>query len=129
MDGYQKDAFSRHHQELAGTIGNHISISLENAMLHEKAYKMAMEDALTGIGNRHRFQMEGRNLLESAIRSQSELSVIILDIDHFKVVNDRYGREEFVLILPETGNTQALNAAERVRTRRFLPIPEHHQIP
>ncbi len=146
LDGYEKNVFTEHHLELAGTIGHHISIALENAMLHEKAYKMAMEDALTGIGNRHRFQMEGRIMLQGAVRTESELALIILDIDHFKSVNDRfghatgdkilervaaicskeirsidllarYGGEEFVILLPETGEKEALVAAERIRRK------------
>lgn len=144
LDGYKKDNFTNHHRELAQTIGDNISIALENSMLHERAYKMAMEDGLTGIGNRHRFQMEGRFLFESAIRSGSPLSLAMLDIDHFKRVNDRYGHdkgdlvlqkiagicsqelrvidliaryggEEFVLVLPETNKSEAFTAIDRLR--------------
>ena len=136
LDGYKHDKFTKHHLELAEIVGIHIAIALENSMLHEKAYKMATEDALTGIGNRHRFQMEGRLLFETAIRTESKLSLAIMDIDRFKDVNDefghdvgdqvliriaaalsaevrridllaRYGGEEFVLILPGSEEDEA----------------------
>ena len=94
LDGYRKKMFSKHHLELAETIGDHIAISLENSMLHEKAFKMATQDALTEIGNRHSFQMEGRLLFETAIRSESPLSLVIMDIDRFKSVNDDFGHDK-----------------------------------
>ncbi|MBN2627908.1 MAG: diguanylate cyclase [Spirochaetales bacterium] len=144
MDGYVRNRFDSHHLELAGIIGQHIAIAMENALLHEKAFKLAMEDALTGLGNRHRMSMEGRFLFESAIRNGQEISFAMLDIDHFKKVNDSYGHdvgdiilkkiarilrksirassllarfggEEFVVIMPKTGRTEALNAMERIR--------------
>jgi len=155
LDGYEKNQFSCHHMELAEIIADHISIALENAMLHEKAYKMAMEDALTGIGNRHRFKMEGRLLFETAIRSETTISIAMLDIDHFKVVNDRfghdkgdlvlkeiaricsreirlidlvarYGGEEFVLVLPGTGAPEAFTAVDRLR--RIIEKSSHPEI-
>ena len=144
MDGYVRNQFDSHHLELAGIIGQHIAIALENALLHEKAFKLAMEDALTGLGNRHRMSLEGRFLFESAIRNGQEISFAMLDIDHFKKVNDSYGHdvgdiilkkiarilrksirassllarfggEEFVVIMPETGQKEAVSAMERIR--------------
>ncbi len=144
MDGYSKNQFDSHHLELAATIGNHISIALENAMLHEKAYRLAMEDALTGLGSRHRMTMEGRFLFETAIREGKEISFAMLDIDLFKNVNDtfghdvgdvilrkiagilrthiravcllaRFGGEEFIVIMPNTGSRSALAGMERIR--------------
>lgn len=145
LDHSEKETFNSHHLELAGIIGDHIAIALENSLFHESAYKMAMEDSLTGAGSRHRLQVEGRLLIETAIRNQSCLSVALVDIDRFKVVNDefghstgdiilkriadkcmqilrvtdlfvRYGGEEFVIIFPETEEAEALNALERIRT-------------
>jgi diguanylate cyclase (GGDEF)-like protein len=107
---------------------------------------MAMFDSLTGVGSRHRFQIEGRLLYETAFRSRHPLSVMMMDIDHFKPVNDtyghdagdailrrcaqewakelrttdllaRYGGEEFVILLPETSLASTLLLAERMRER------------
>lgn len=146
MDSFETDFFSRRQLMLAGTIGDHISIALDNARMHEKTYQMAMEDALTGIGSRHRFQIEGRLLYENAKRSEHVISVAMLDVDHFKKFNDtfghdvgdevlrriaqvcsaelrttdllaRYGGEEFVVLFPETEIDEAITALERVRER------------
>jgi diguanylate cyclase (GGDEF)-like protein len=144
LDGYSKNQFNNHHLELAKIIGDHISIALENAMLHEKAYKEAMEDSLTGLANRRRMELEGRLIFERAARKNCSLSFVMLDIDYFKKVNDnhghdkgdivlktisrisqeclraasflaRYGGEEFILILPETTSNEAFEAVERIR--------------
>ncbi|MDC7220844.1 MAG: diguanylate cyclase [Spirochaetales bacterium] len=145
LDCYSKDHFTKHHLEMAEIVGDHLSIALENAMLHEKAYKLAMEDALTGLGSRHRMEMEGRLIFERAIRKKNVLTIAMLDIDFFKKINDTYGHdkgdevlksvsgliksqvrgtsllarfggEEFVLILPETSGENAYRAVERIRT-------------
>ena len=123
-----------------------VSASIENIALHELVSEQAVTDELTGLSNNRRF----RELIDKeAARAQRfghDLSLIILDIDDFKQVNDtyghlqgdevlrvvgqvldlesrgvdepaRYGGEEFAVALPETGLTGALEVAERVRTR------------
>lgn len=137
-------AYTEHHLLLAGTIADHIAIALENARLHEETYRMAMTDALTGIGSRHRFQIEGRFLYEKALRRRHAISVAMIDVDRFKSVNDTYGHdagdivlkeislaiagelrstdllarfggEEFVVLFPEEGRSDAEAAVERMR--------------
>ncbi|MGL1891604.1 MAG: diguanylate cyclase [Spirochaetaceae bacterium] len=144
LDGYTKNHFSKRHLELSEIIGDNIAIALENALSHEKAYKMAMEDALTGLGSRHRLQIEGRLLFEAAIRGKNSISVVMIDIDFFKNVNDlyghdvgdnvlkklansfqndiretdlltRYGGEEFLLLMPNTDLDEATVVTERIR--------------
>lgn len=106
--------------------------------------EMAMRDQLTGLFNRHSLAEIAPKLLHQALRKQSPLSVIILDLDHFKAINDqfghqtgdavlaetgqflqknlrkgdyaaRFGGEEFVLILPDTALEGALLKAENLR--------------
>ncbi len=137
LDSFRKNAYRDHHVELAGVTAVHVAIAIENARLHEQAYQMAMEDALTGAGSRYRFRIEGRIMLETARRSEYSIAAIMFDIDHFKKVNDkyghqsgdevlklisgavkqelravdlfaRYGGEEFVIILPEADEKAAL---------------------
>jgi diguanylate cyclase (GGDEF)-like protein len=146
LDHLEKNQFNKHQLELAEIVGDHIATALENSQLHERTYKMAMEDALTGIGSRHRLQMEGRLLFESAIRSESSLSLAILDIDKFKDVNDTFGHdigdlvlkriadtcaqeiritdllarlggEEFIILLPDTTEDKAFQIIDRIRTK------------
>jgi diguanylate cyclase (GGDEF)-like protein len=129
--------------ELARTMANEAAMALENARLYEDARKLADRDPLTGFYN-HRFLHE--RMGEEVVRSQRgrrPLSVLMLDLDDFKLVNDtfghlfgdrvltwaaevirstlrqsdiaaRYGGDEFALILPETDADEARHAAERI---------------
>ena len=129
--------------ELARTMANEAAMALENARLYEDARKLADRDPLTGFYN-HRFLHE--RLGEEVVRSRRgyrPLSVLMLDLDDFKLVNDtfghlfgdgmlrftaelirstlrgsdvpaRYGGDEFAVILPETDADDARRAAERI---------------
>lgn len=112
---------------------------------HDKLIERANTDSLTGLHNHQYFQERLRSELKRAERYGRPLSVIMLDIDDFKVLNDthghpigdsvlqevariltegarsdidvvcRYGGEEFAIILPETNSVDAAAVAERIR--------------
>jgi diguanylate cyclase (GGDEF)-like protein len=128
---------------LARTMTHEAAMALENARLYETARKLADRDPLTGFFN-HRYLHE--RLAEEvvrAVRTRQPLSVVMLDLDDFKLVNDtlghvygdrvlvhvsnlirstlrksdvaaRYGGDEFALILPETDREAAAHAARRI---------------
>ena len=106
--------------------------------------RQAFTDPLTQLYNRRYFMTESNLAIEKAQISKEPLSVIILDIDHFKAVNDQYGHkagdlvlesvasafhefsrskdliarfggEEFIFLLPNTNQIQAYDCAERIR--------------
>ncbi|HEX7222724.1 MAG TPA: diguanylate cyclase [Candidatus Limnocylindrales bacterium] len=130
--------------ELGRTMANEAAIALENARLYEEARALADRDRLTGFYN-HRYLHErfGEEIVR-AQRSRQELSVLMLDLDDFKIVNDtfghlfgdevlawtaevirsalrmsdiaaRYGGDEFAVLLPDTSHDAALLVAERIR--------------
>lgn len=146
LDSFETGVYTPHDLEIADIIAGHVAIALENARLHEKAYELAMIDALTGVGSRHRFQLEGRLIFESAKRTDRGVAVAILDLDHFKAVNDtyghdagdlvlkriagtcheetratdlfaRYGGEEFIFVLGDADSETVMTVLERIRSR------------
>ncbi len=122
----------------------HLIYPLRNALLYQAALKSAQVDGLTGTNNRAALDQTMLRELELARRHHHAMSLLILDVDHFKVINDtyghsagdyvlramvtcikeclrscdmlfRYGGEEFALLLSETEAEGAHQVAERVR--------------
>jgi diguanylate cyclase (GGDEF)-like protein/PAS domain S-box-containing protein len=138
------EAISESHQRLAVTAAEHIALALANLRLRETLRSQSIQDPLTGLFNR-RYMEETLDLeLARAIRAQRPVAVIMLDMDHFKSLNDangheagdallrelagalkarvregdiacRFGGEEFVLILPEAPLELATRRAEDLR--------------
>ncbi len=111
---------------------------------YQESVSMAVTDGLTRLYNRHYLDTHLKNLVRQAAEQGRALSVVIMDMDHFKSVNDtyghaagdevlktlagiivqtirsadlaaRYGGEEFVVLMPETDAIRAYEAAERLR--------------
>lgn len=126
----------------AQTESERVNRELQQALQRERT--VAQTDELTGLFNRRHFFATGRSHFELAARHGKPLSVIMFDIDHFKLINDRfghdvgdaalrhvarlasehvrstdvfarYGGEEFIMLLPETRADSALMLAERIR--------------
>lgn len=118
---------------------------LRNALMYRQALHTALRDPLTGVNNRTAFDTSLKREVDLARRHGTALGMVILDIDHFKQVNDRfghlvgdcvlrdvaehaaacvrstdmlfrYGGEEFVILLSSTSMQGAKRLAERIRT-------------
>jgi diguanylate cyclase (GGDEF)-like protein len=140
----RKGAFDDEVVRMLEVIALQAAQSLQRAQLFAAVERVATTDGLTGLYNHRYFQSLLDQQLALAQRYQKPLSLLICDIDHFKVVNDtyghptgdrilkgvaqmlstlarttdavaRYGGEEFALILPETDTGAARALAERVR--------------
>lgn len=122
--------------------------SREIVMLREHLERLEREatmDGLTGVANRKKFDVSLREFVATANREQTQLSMLMIDIDHFKKFNDthghllgdqvlrlvarylldcikgndmaaRYGGEEFAIILPRTRLEDAVHVADQIRT-------------
>lgn len=125
-------------------FASYASLSLRNAWLLEQQSRLAATDGLTRIANRRTFETTLEREVARATRSGDPLSLVILDIDHFKALNDeqghqagdevlrnvaaalscecrdfdtaaRYGGEEFAVVLPGCGPAEAEVIADRLR--------------
>ena len=146
IDSRQIGAYSQADGDLAQAYADEVAIALENARLFEEVHRLAITDPLTGLFNRRYFFDAARREFERARRYKTPLAIILIDLDHFKGVNDtyghiagdhvlvtvssrckqslrdvdvpaRYGGEEFIFLLPETDLSGAHLLAERLRER------------
>ena len=95
--------------ETLETYSKYMAPYLQNALLHNKIQEMASYDSLTHVLNRRFGLIRLHEEFSAAQRYGSDLSVIMLDIDKFKQVNDTYGHEAGDLILKQVASTIALN--------------------
>ncbi|MFY8350962.1 diguanylate cyclase [Pseudoalteromonas sp. SSM20] len=131
-------------------------MALETLKLQNQLKEMAFVDTLTGLKNRRYFNERVQSAKNSQYRLQTPLSLIMIDLDHFKQVNDefgheagdivlaqfakncltqlrledvlcRYGGEEFIIILPYTTEKQASLLAERLRVSVENMSIQHEQ--
>ncbi|MCA8918247.1 MAG: diguanylate cyclase [Planctomycetes bacterium] len=125
-------------------FANQAALAINNGLIYQNVLDRAQRDSLTRLYNHGHFQEVMRSEIERAERYNNPLSLIMLDIDHFKRFNDtyghqtgdrvlkqtalllsalvrvtdlpaRYGGEEFALLLPQTDYDHALELAERLR--------------
>ena len=138
-----------HEKELLARVRIHTKLKLLQDELREKNVlleTLSVTDVLTGLANRRRLMTRLEEEVARARRYRTPLSVVMIDIDHFKQVNDvhghamgdvvlrnigamlkssvrttdlaaRYGGEEFTLVLPHTDIPAALQVAENLRER------------
>ncbi len=134
-----------------------VSLRTEELNLaNERLLELATTDALTGLDNRRSFDEHARRALEVSRRNERPLSVVLVDTDRFKSVNDRFGHaagdailkdvaalleraarksdlvariggEEFAVLMPETPEDAACEAAERMRA--MLARADHESVP
>lgn len=125
---------------------------------YQQSLSLAVTDKLTKLYNRHYLDTHLKNLISQSLQSRRPMSLMIMDMDHFKEVNDtyghdvgdevlvtlanviintirsadlaaRYGGEEFVILMPETDAARAYEAAERLRKNvESMPFKVSHPV-
>jgi diguanylate cyclase (GGDEF)-like protein len=131
---------------LLHTVADQLAVAVQQAHMYDQLKQQALTDSLTGCYNRRSFDLRLEHDLQMAIRTREPLSLLMLDLDNFKQINDRAGHEtgdialcmladtlrgglravdtaarfggdEFVIILPQANTDGAMIVAERLRSR------------
>lgn len=143
--------------DVASALADAMSLSLSNLALRDRLRTQALRDALTGLYNRRYMDDALQRYADQANRTQSPLSLIMVDLDHFKKLNDdhghalgdavlaeaassilaairpcdvacRYGGEELVILLPDCSLARATAMAEVMR-KSIEQLSERHGVP
>ncbi|MGH2725047.1 MAG: diguanylate cyclase [Actinomycetota bacterium] len=139
------EAFTEEDTRTLRSLAAQAAVAVENVLLHQEAQRMSVTDSLTGVSNRRSLQATLAKEVDRSQRFGRPLSVLLLDLDRFKRVNDehghrrgdevlvevarrvqgrirgridtlaRYGGEEFVIVLPETEADGARVVADKIR--------------
>jgi len=143
---------------LLHTVADQLAVAVNHAHLFAQMQQQALTDGLTGCPNRRSFELQLERDLHLATRMRQPLSLIMLDLDNFKHINDqaghdagdvalcmladnlrselravdaaaRFGGDEFVVILPQANSEGALLVAERLRKRiSEIEVPYFGQV-
>ncbi|WP_243239594.1 sensor domain-containing diguanylate cyclase [Sulfobacillus harzensis] len=132
------------HLEFLSAIASQASIAIRNAQMYQQTQEIALTDYLTGLGNSRRFNLVVQSAVEMAEETGQPLSLLLIDSDSLKSINDRFGHragdlhlqrvaqvirenireddvacryagDEFVVVLPKSHLDDALQVGERIR--------------
>jgi diguanylate cyclase (GGDEF)-like protein/PAS domain S-box-containing protein len=146
IGSYSHREFPDWEMRTLSTIANQIGMAIENAQLYEHALELAFTDGLTGLYNRRYFMDQIEREFIRAQRNKAPLSLIMVDLDELKAINDRFGHhvgdgflkevarivkvntrgsdvtarwggDEFMLLAPGTDHKSASKIAERIRAQ------------
>jgi len=152
FDGFEEGGVMRHMRDdvlrnrwdISLICAEQISLAVANVRLRQELHERSIRDPLTGLWNRRWFMEQALRDMSSAQRDGKQVSLVMVDVDHFKQFNDRFGHdagdlvlkamgaalmdlssagimpcrlggEEFVLLCPDTSATGAVVHADRLR--------------
>lgn len=145
VDSPQKSMYAQDDLRLLDIVANLGAVAVQNAILYSRTQELAIKDSLTGLAVRRYFMERFSEELNRAARKKQPLAILLLDIDHFKDYNDkfghaagdivlkhiarimkastregdivgRYGGEEIVALLYGRSKAQAVEEAEKIRS-------------
>lgn len=160
LGGYKCESqanWNRDNEAFLKSVADQVATGVTNARLYARVQRQATTDGLTGLYNHRTGQEKLAEQLRLAERYQRNLAVVMLDVDHFKSINDnyghpagdsvlkavarlvksncrdvdlpvRYGGEEFLIVLPEINQEGAAVVAERIRKSLSQEIIHHEDI-
>ncbi len=140
----RENSYTDHDRRVLSIVCNHAATAIAEANMHARLEQMAATDGLTGLFNHRAFQDKMAEEFVRSSRHPEPFSLLLIDVDHFKKVNDtyghpagdavlkaiagiltrqirkadwvaRYGGEEFAVLLVRADSGQALQMAERIR--------------
>ena len=146
VDSAKTEAFNQSDLRFLDIIADLSSVSLENSILYQKVQDMAIHDSLTGLAVHKYFMERLENEVKNSLRDNTDISLLMLDLDDFKHYNDkhghsagdlilrhissiltsfakagdivcRYGGEEFAILFLNTGKQEAVKVAEEIRRK------------
>ena len=94
-------------QEVAGSVADSMSLALSSIALREQLRNQALRDPLTGLYNRRFMEEMLARFTQEAGRRQSPTSAVMIDLDHFKLLNDQYGHPAGDMVLRHVANAIA----------------------
>jgi diguanylate cyclase (GGDEF)-like protein len=114
-------------RERGAIVGEHVSMALANLALREKLRNQSIRDPLTGLFNRRYTEETMERELHRASRSAETLAVLMIDVDHFKQFNDRFGHEAGDQVLCEiakvlTSHARGSDMVSRMGGEEFLVV-------
>ncbi len=141
---YEVQAYSDEHVQLLETVASQAAVVLSNVRLYERTRELSLTDSMTGLANARRFYQELEHMLSVAAESNGQVSLLMIDSDSLKQINDRYGHpagdehivtlasiirsqirttdlaaryagDEFMVVLPGASRHAAHIIAERIR--------------
>ncbi len=140
----EKVGFATEEMRLLRLLADQAAMAIENARLHDLVQRQALTDSLTGLPNRRSFDQQLGEEIQRSARYHHPFSLLMMDLDNFKAINDtcghpagdailkqvsaafrrnlhdtdflaRYGGDEFAFILPETGAREAEAVVRRLK--------------
>ncbi|HEY9776982.1 MAG TPA: diguanylate cyclase [Planktothrix sp.] len=160
LGGYKTEsqaAWSMDNDIFLRSVADQVAVGVTNARLYARVQRQATIDGLTQLFNHRTGQEKLAEQLRLAERYQRNISIMMLDVDHFKSINDtyghpvgdtvlrsvarivkrdcrdvdlpiRYGGEEFLIVLPEVNQEGAVVVAERIRKNLGAEVIEHENV-
>ncbi len=158
---YAAESYTDDHRRVLDQVARQAAAAVHNTLLFERTQEQAFKDALTGLANPRALQFQVARELARARRTSSPFSLILLDLDDFKGINDeyghlagdralqevakvlqqttrpydaciRYGGDEFVVLLSESGSAEAEEQRLRIQeavASISLPADDGREIP